>query len=136
MRPAAKLFDPEAIKAIGGEITGDGDFSIFEGNRYSPKGFLYRTFYINTITVDGVKPTLSELEKFEETPEYIDIELPVFNNNNLANCEGLCCGDNIEVCTGELINLQGKILSINGNIVTIMPIHNDLKVSKMLVMFV
>ena len=34
-RPPAKLFDPEKIRAIGGEITNDGDFQIFEGNKYS-----------------------------------------------------------------------------------------------------
>lgn len=37
-------------------------------------------------------------------------------------------GDNVEVCEGELINLQGKILSVDGNKVTIMPKHEDLKV--------
>lgn len=39
-RPVAKPFDPEAIRAIGGEVTSDGDFLIFEGNRYSRKGFV------------------------------------------------------------------------------------------------
>lgn len=38
-------------------------------------------------------------------------------------------GDNVEVCEGELINLQGKILSVDGNKITIMPKHEDLKVS-------
>ncbi|XP_011871272.1 PREDICTED: transcription elongation factor SPT5-like [Vollenhovia emeryi] len=41
-RPPAKPFDPEAIHSIGGEVTSDGDFLIFEGNRYSRKGFLSR----------------------------------------------------------------------------------------------
>ena len=36
-RPPAKLFDSEKIRAIGGEITSDGDFFVFEGNRYSRK---------------------------------------------------------------------------------------------------
>ncbi|XP_025424604.1 transcription elongation factor SPT5 [Sipha flava] len=126
-RPAAKPFDPEAIRAIGGEVTSDGDFLIFEGNRYSRKGFLYKNFYMNAITADGVKPTLSELEKFEEAPEGIDIELPVSNKDNSANSQSLSSGDNVEVCTGELINLQGKVLSIDGDMVTIMPKHEELK---------
>lgn len=37
-------------------------------------------------------------------------------------------GDNVEVCEGELINLQGKVLSVDGNKITIMPKHEDLKV--------
>lgn len=55
--------------AIGGEITSDGDFLIFEGNRYSRKGFLYKNFLITAILSEGVKPTLAELERFEEQPE-------------------------------------------------------------------
>lgn len=41
-------------------------------------------------------------------------------------------GDNVEVCEGELINLQGKILSVDGNKITIMPKHEDLKVGAVL----
>lgn len=69
-RPAQKLFDVDAIKAIGGEVTNDGDFMIFESNRYR-RGFLHKGFNINAVQFDGVKPTLSELEKFEEHPEGI-----------------------------------------------------------------
>lgn len=36
----------------------------------------------------------------------------------------------MEVCEGELINLQGKILSVDGNKITIMPKHEDLKVAE------
>lgn len=42
----------------------------------------------------------------------------------------LQAGDNVEVCEGELINLQGKILSVDGNKITIMPKHEDLKVGR------
>ena len=38
-------------------------------------------------------------------------------------------GDNVEVCEGELIYLQGKVLSIDGSIITMMPNHRALKVS-------
>jgi len=37
-------------------------------------------------------------------------------------------GDVVEVCEGELIHLQGKIISIDGNKITIIPKHEDLKV--------
>ncbi|XP_015380176.1 PREDICTED: transcription elongation factor SPT5-like isoform X2 [Diuraphis noxia] len=124
--PVAKLFDPEAIKAIGGEVTSDGDFLIFEGNRYSHKGFLYKNFYMNAIITEGVKPTLIELEKFESVPEGLDIELTPSNKDNLANSQILCSGDNVEVCAGELINLQGKVLSTDGDTVLIMPKHENL----------
>jgi len=74
-RPPPKLFDPEKIRSIGGEISNDGDFLMFEGNRYSRKGYLYKHFVMNAIIAEGVKPSLAELEKFEEAPEGISIEL-------------------------------------------------------------
>lgn len=36
-------------RAIGGDVTTDADFLIFEGNRYSRKGFLYKNFTLNSI---------------------------------------------------------------------------------------
>ena len=133
-RPAAKPFDPEAIRAIGGEVTSDGDFLIFEGNRYSRKGFLYKNFTTSAIIADGVKPTLSELEKFEEAPEGIDIELsgaPVTGASTKKDEQSashtFSTGDNVEVCEGELMNLQGRIVSIDGNMIMVMPKHEELK---------
>lgn len=37
-------------------------------------------------------------------------------------------GDVVEVAEGDLANLKGTILTIDGNKVTIMPKHEDLKV--------
>lgn len=37
-------------------------------------------------------------------------------------------GDMVEVCEGELMNLQGKVIRIDGNRVTMLPKHEDLKV--------
>jgi len=39
-RPTAKPFNAKAIRAIGGEVTSDGDFFIFEGNTYSYEGLV------------------------------------------------------------------------------------------------
>ncbi|KAL1117370.1 hypothetical protein AAG570_004696, partial [Ranatra chinensis] len=124
-RPPAKPFDPEAIRAIGGEVTSDGDFLIFEGNRYSRKGFLYKNFTMSAIIADGVKPTLSELEKFEESPEGIDIEVAATKDEGPRHT--FSAGDNVEVCSGELMNLQGKIISIDGNLIMVMPKHDALR---------
>ena len=52
-KPPAKPFDQGAIREIGGEVTSDGDFLIFEGNRYSRKGFLYKNFTMSAIIADG-----------------------------------------------------------------------------------
>jgi transcription elongation factor SPT5 len=36
-------------------------------------------------------------------------------------------GDNVEVIEGELMNLQGKVLAVDGTKITIQPKHEDLK---------
>ena len=37
-------------------------------------------------------------------------------------------GDTVVVCEGELINLQGKVIRIDGEKITMLPKHEDLKV--------
>uniref|UniRef100_A0A8C7W0P3 Transcription elongation factor SPT5 n=1 Tax=Oncorhynchus mykiss TaxID=8022 RepID=A0A8C7W0P3_ONCMY len=125
-RPAQRLFDAEKIRSLGGDVSHDGDFMIFEANRYSRKGFLFKSFAMSAVITEGVKPTLSELEKFEDQPEGIDLEV-VTETAGKEREHNLQAGDNVEVCEGELINLQGKILSVDGNKITIMPKHEDLK---------
>jgi len=34
-------------------VASDGDFLVFEGNRYSRKGFLYKSFTMSAIVADG-----------------------------------------------------------------------------------
>ena len=80
-----------------------------------------------------MKPTLSELERFEEAPEGIDIEVPTTaTGKDEAVTHQFSAGDNVEVCEGELMHLQGKIVSIDGNMIIIMPKHVDLTVSKVI----
>jgi transcription elongation factor SPT5 len=80
-----------------------------------------------------VKPTLSELERFEEAPEGIDIELPSTGagGKDDVTSHNFSAGDNVEVCEGELANLHGKILAIDGNVITVMPKHEELNVSNL-----
>ncbi|XP_001600437.1 transcription elongation factor SPT5-like [Nasonia vitripennis] len=129
-RPPAKPFDPEAIRSIGGEVTSNGDYLVFEGNHYSRKGFLFKHFNINAIRSEGIKPTLEEIEHFEDSPENIDIELsdaPATGPG--AKFDQMCnfsTGDKVKVNEGELIHLQGKIVSIDGNKIMVMPSHEEL----------
>ena len=41
----------------------------------------------------------------------------------------LATGDMVEVCEGELVHLQGRVIRIDGNKITMLPKHEDLKVS-------
>ena len=51
----------------------DGDFYIFENNRYR-QGFLYKTMVMSAIMSEGVKPSLGELEKFETSIDDAELE--------------------------------------------------------------
>uniref|UniRef100_A0A0B7ANQ2 Transcription elongation factor SPT5 n=1 Tax=Arion vulgaris TaxID=1028688 RepID=A0A0B7ANQ2_9EUPU len=125
-RPAQKLFDVDAIRAIGGEVTSDGDFLMFEGNRYNRKGFLFKIFAMSAIVAEGIKPTLAELEKFEDQPEGMQVELvPEKQENEISHT--MAPGDVVVVAEGELQHLQGKVIRVDGNKITIMPKHEDLK---------
>ena len=91
--------------------------------------FLYKNFNINGIISEGVKPTLSEIESFEETPENVDIELSatgVSGGKDGLTSHNFSAGDNVEVSEGELMYLRGKIVSIDGNKIMVMPKHKDL----------
>ncbi len=58
---------------MGGDYTHDADFLVYKGNHYR-NGFMYKSFGMSAIIHEGVKPTLQELEKFEATPEEVEIE--------------------------------------------------------------
>lgn len=93
--------------------------------------FLYKNFTTSAIIAEGVKPTLSELERFEEAPEGVEIDLSgtqgTGGKEDQAVTHSFSNGDNVEVCEGELINLQGKIVSIDGNMIMVMPKHEELR---------
>jgi transcription elongation factor SPT5 len=68
VKPPPKLFDETKIREIGGDITKERDYLVFEGNRYK-NGFMYKPMAMSALVTEGVKPTLSELDKFQSTPE-------------------------------------------------------------------
>ncbi|CAD6194882.1 unnamed protein product [Caenorhabditis auriculariae] len=123
-RPMAKLFDVDAIKDIGGEVTNDGDFVTFEGNSYR-RGFLYKYFPLNAILADGVKPSLAELEKFQEANDDLKKELESTSIKETEN--PFVPGDMVEVKSGELVNLRGKVETIDGSKVVLIPDQEGLK---------
>ena len=79
---------------------------------------------MNAILAEGVKPTLQELEKFEEAPEGMTIEISTTDKEDQVH--NFSTGDNVEVIEGELVNLQGTILSVDGSKITMKPNHKDL----------
>lgn len=123
-RPNMKHFDEETIRSIGGEVTTDGDFKIFEGKRYRG-GFLYLDQKLDAIQTEDVQPTRTELERFEDNLENLTI---TETGEKELKEQRLMVGDFVIVIEGELINLQGKILSVDytARKATMLPKHEAL----------
>ncbi|XP_055342396.1 transcription elongation factor SPT5-like [Paramacrobiotus metropolitanus] len=129
-RPAQKLFEPDLIRECGADYGRDGDMYLFHGNRYTMRGFLIKTFPLNAITVEGVKPSLNELEKFDDLIEGVDLSkvaAEVSETEENQDATRFTHGDYVVVCEGELINLKGKVIRVEGKKVVIQPDHEDLK---------
>ncbi|KRZ72634.1 Transcription elongation factor SPT5 [Trichinella papuae] len=124
-RPPAKFFDLDAVRAIGGEVGKDGEFYIFEGNRYSRQGFLYKSMAISAVEANNVKPSLAELEKFQVGVDDLKSELA----NTLVREEHgqFAAGDVVEVVEGELLNLRGKVTSVDGDTIHVQTAMPELK---------
>lgn len=101
---------------------------------------------MSAIQAEGVKPTLAELERFEEQPEGkldiklvhcdvitlsvsdVNLEIAIGIKDDPTMGHSFSMGDNVEVCVGDLENLQAKIIAIDVGMITVMPKHQDLKV--------
>lgn len=57
----------------------------------------------------------------------INIELAVASKDDPTSTHSFSMGDNVEVCVGDLENLQAKIIAIDGHLITVMPKHEELK---------
>jgi transcription elongation factor SPT5 len=66
------------------------------------------------------------LYRFEETPEGLDIDIGTGDKEE-ASSHKFSNGDNVEVVEGELQNLQGRVIAVDGTKITILPKHEDLK---------
>lgn len=55
--------------------------------------------------------------------------IPLLVSGSSAGSAGLQPGDVVEVCEGDLMHLQGTVLSVDGETVTMIPKHEDLHVS-------
>ncbi|XP_051829788.1 transcription elongation factor SPT5-like [Antechinus flavipes] len=123
-RPPQKLLDAQKIRSLGGKLSRDGDFLLFRGNRYSTEGFLFKTFPMSALVTEGVSPALCELQHFEKGPEALQ-ELELSVDDAVERRFG--AGDKVRVSAGDLINLRGRVVGVQGPHVTVMPEHELLR---------
>ncbi|XP_044530704.1 transcription elongation factor SPT5-like [Gracilinanus agilis] len=124
-RPPRQLLDAHKIRSLGGKLTVDGDFLVFRGNRYSHRGFLFKTMGVSCVLREGVKPTLAELQQFEERPEALQA-LKLATEDSSAE-HSFRPGDKVQVSSGELLHLQGWVVSVQGPRILMMPQHELLR---------
>ena len=79
IRPPQRLFEPELIRECGADYRRDGDMYVSGQNRYTLRGFLIKSFQLRNIIIDGVKPSLTELEKFSDS---VDMDLSEVRANH------------------------------------------------------
>ncbi|OQV23554.1 Transcription elongation factor SPT5 [Hypsibius exemplaris] len=130
LRPPQRLFEPEQIRECGADYRRDGDMYVYGSSRYTLRGFLIKTFPLKSILVEGVKPSLAELEKFDDSVDGMDLSqvvADVANTDENQDANRFSHGDFVEVCEGELIHLKGKVIRVAGNKVVIQPEHEELK---------
>lgn len=97
------------------------------------------TFFILKAS-EGIRPTLAELERFHQTPDSAQLAAvastaaasatvaPVGSSGEAVITHCFTPGDVVEVCEGDLKNLRGKIISIEGNTrIVVQPNHSDLR---------
>ncbi|KAF4519341.1 hypothetical protein B566_EDAN008263, partial [Ephemera danica] len=108
-RPAQKLLDQETLKEMGVQLIRDGDFLVLKGKYYSLRGFLYLDVDISKLVTSNVRPTLDELDMFNEGRE---IRESLVEDCAMRAAE-FSTGDVVEVVQNELASLRGKVISVN-----------------------
>uniref|UniRef100_A0AC35UG06 Transcription elongation factor SPT5 n=1 Tax=Rhabditophanes sp. KR3021 TaxID=114890 RepID=A0AC35UG06_9BILA len=109
----------EKVQKIGGEVTQEGDFYLFEGIQYK-KGFGYKWFSTDTVYSADVRPSADEIEIFKvaDTDNKSDgfkrqrIELLYMKYQ---------VGEKVEIQDGELTGVKGEIIEVKEKLIVIKP---------------
>eukprot|EP01135_Chromosphaera_perkinsii_P005299 Nk52_evm7s335 gene=Nk52_evmTU7s335 len=124
-RPAQKMFNVAEIRALDGDVTRiDGIYDFYDNNRYKD-GYLFKAFPLNALICEGVKPSIDELQRFQNSAEG-DMDMA----GSLGAGTGQVVytkGDSVEVVEGELTNLTGIVEKVDGETITVLPKHEDLQ---------
>ncbi|KAL3318540.1 Transcription elongation factor SPT5 [Cichlidogyrus casuarinus] len=146
-RPPAQLLDRSKVKD---RLHSEGSYVVLSGNRFDSDGFLRKDFRLNAIITGGIRPSLQELERFGQASDGNQLALVASMVNKKAasvmtaepnsgkkaqNAAGALIishtfapGDVVEVCDGDLQNLRGKVISVDGDTrIVVQPNHSDLK---------
>lgn len=130
VRPPQKLFDH--VRCGCNEIKQSPDTKqefYYWLKMYFRHGFLYKDFNLRQLITEDITPTLAELQVFnsttaEEGEEDEKINLMLLKEKQSS---GIGKGDKVRVTRGDLTDLKGTVISIDGTIVTIEPMSDQVK---------
>eukprot|EP01083_Nonionella_stella_P086624 240793_1 len=131
--PPARFFDPAEVRRhleqVGGEhqLTQhhNGDW-VFRSMTFR-NGYLIRTVKADSLILDA-SPAVEEIEKFRSSAPGVDgmdaedmLPPPPRKEKKVFRVD-----DTVKVIKGDLVNLTGKVVSVKGEKVMVMPNHGDL----------
>jgi len=144
-RPQARFFNPDEVEKMELSLsktatTLHGSFYVLNNEKYKD-GFLFKPFRLSSIIVDGVSPSLEELEKFQDREEKVGSDGEDGYSRN-SRSESIAApllpkivpksthfskGDTVKVIEGDLKNLMGIVQTIEDGQVTLLPVHDNFK---------
>ena len=136
-RPPQRLFNPQDVTDLqrrfpnvdvpdvissGFEDEGQDHVKYEFGGKDYVDGFLILQIKSDRVDYDSIKPSLDELRMFERASSDSLVE-----DVSEASTNPFKKGDKVEVKEGDLINLNGVVLSVNGREVLMQPDHDVFK---------
>jgi transcription elongation factor SPT5 len=145
-KPPARFFNKDEILQLeGGEnaVTltrsrdGENLFQ-FDAQQFTAEGFLHKKVALKTLDVGNISPTFEELQKFQsqqpintedddERRESFTLEqrkqISKLKSKRVVN---FAKGDRVIIEEGELMNVIGIVVSVEGETVKIKPIHKEI----------
>lgn len=120
-RPAPRLFSElDAVQNDQQYLVKRGPKSFLYHNEQYEDGFLIKDYKLTYLITENVMPTLEELQRFNNaTEEGIDLtslSQTLKQDRNNATFQN---GDHIQVISGEQAGVTGRVISTQGDIVTI-----------------
>ncbi|EGC36193.1 hypothetical protein DICPUDRAFT_47274 [Dictyostelium purpureum] len=143
-RPQARFFNPDEVEKLKIPLTrqttaSHGVLFVMNNEKYKD-GFLYKIFRTQSVIVDGVVPSLEELQKFQDREEkQLDedgnpmLDVPAELSSApilpriLPKANHFSKGDTVRVAQGDLKNLMAIVESVEDDKVLIVPLDQNIK---------
>ena len=126
-RPPQRAFDLEKLRSLGADMQEQDGFFVYRSKRYRGP-FLYQWLRSTRVDQEGVTPHPEELRLFQDPDETgPDVVLAAAEHAELPTVE-YRAGDVVQVISGDLRTLMGRVVDVRGASVVVAPDYEDLTV--------